>query len=256
MEEKERTLAAYDLFSLGLSLYVLVALVVGALLPVDAPSRHVLEVADDGVCAFFLIDFVRNFVRAERKLAYLKWGWLDLLASIPTLDAFRFARLGRIVRIVRILRGFRSVRHLVTFVLRRRAQAALWGMAVVSFILVVFASVAILEVERGAVGSNIRTAGDAVWWAYVTITTVGYGDRFPVTAEGRVIAAVLMGAGVGLFGTFTGYLATWFLQPGEQAQSVEINEMERRLARLERLVIDQHSASGRHSDESGSRGDR
>ncbi|HYW06453.1 MAG TPA: ion transporter [Longimicrobium sp.] len=244
MGEKEQTLSAYDLFSLGLSLYVLAALVVGALLPANAPSRHVLQVADDVVCAFFLVDFARNLVRAERKLAYLKWGWLDLLASIPTLDALRFARVARIVRIVRILRGFRSARHLVTFVLRRRAQAALWGMALVSFILVVFAAVAILEVERDARGANIQTAGDAVWWAYVTITTVGYGDHFPVTAEGRVIAAVLMGAGVGLFGTFTGYLATWFLQPGESAREGEIHEMERRLERLERLVIDQHSAPG------------
>lgn len=56
--------------------------------------------------------------------------------------------------------------------------------------------------------SNIKTAEDAIWWAFVTITTVGYGDRFPVTTEGRIIAALLMTAGVGLFGTFTGFIAS------------------------------------------------
>lgn len=228
-----RTLAPYDLFSLGLSVYVLLALLVGVLVPMDAASRQVLQTADNAVCVFFLLDFVRGLLRAERKLAYLKWGWLDLLASIPTVDALRFARVARIVRIIRLLRGFRSARHLIAFALLRRAQAAAWGMALASFVLVVFSSVAILEVERGAEGANIDSAPDAVWWAYVTITTVGYGDQFPVTTEGRLIAAVLMAAGVGLFGTFTGYVATWFLQPGGAAREAEIHALERRLARLE-----------------------
>jgi len=59
--------------------------------------------------------------------------------------------------------------------------------------------------------SNIKTAGDAIWWAFVTITTVGYGDRFPVTSAGRIIAAFLMITGVALFGTFTGFVAAWFM---------------------------------------------
>jgi len=228
-----RTLAPYDLFSLGLSVYVLLALLAAVLVPLDAPTRQVLQTADNAVCAFFFLDFVRSLLRAERKLAYLKWGWLDLLASIPMVDALRFARVARIVRIIRLLRGFRSARHLIAFALQRRAQAAAWGMALASFVLVVFSSVAILEVERGAEGANIDSAADAVWWAYVTMTTVGYGDHFPVTSEGRLIAAVLMAAGVGLFGTFTGYVATWFLQPGDATQRAEIDSLERRVARLE-----------------------
>jgi voltage-gated potassium channel len=59
--------------------------------------------------------------------------------------------------------------------------------------------------------SNIRSAEDAIWWSYVTMTTVGYGDKFPVITEGRIIAAVLMTAGVGLFGTFTANVSSWFV---------------------------------------------
>ena len=64
--------------------------------------------------------------------------------------------------------------------------------------------------------SNIKTAEDAIWWAYVTITTVGYGYKFPITTEGRVIVALLMTVGMALFGTFTAYLASWFVGEGEK----------------------------------------
>ena len=74
---------------------------------------------------------------------------------------------------------------------------------------VIFGSISILLVENDP-ASNIKSAEDAIWWALVTVTTVGYGDKFPVTTEGRIIGVALMFVGVGLFGTFTGYVASWF----------------------------------------------
>ena len=100
-------------------------------------------------------------------------------------------------------------------------------MATVSFVsilLVVFASVAVLQFEPLAENSNIRSPQDALWWAYVTITTVGYGDRFPVTPEGRLIGGALMTAGVGLFGTFTAATAAWFISPAGAASATEAVE--------------------------------
>jgi len=76
-------------------------------------------------------------------------------------------------------------------------------------------SIAILQVETDP-RSNIKTAEDALWWSYTTITTVGYGDLYPVTAEGRLIAIVVMTFGVGLFGTFTAYIASVFVKPKEE----------------------------------------
>ena len=226
-------LALYDLFTLGLSVYVLSALVASTVFPLDPESMKVLGAADYAVCLAFLVDFFRNLIRAERKMEYLRWGWLDLVAGIPTVDALRFARAARMVRVVRVLRGFRSARHLGAFILGTRAGAAFWGMALLAFLMLVFSAVAILQVERDAPGASIRTAADALWWAYATIATVGYGDRVPVTTEGRIIAALLMTAGVGLFGTFTGYIAKSFLQPAGSADASVIRALELRVERLE-----------------------
>lgn len=87
--------------------------------------------------------------------------------------------------------------------------------SVIAVLMVIFSSIAILQVETD-INSNIKTAEDAIWWSYVTITTVGYGDKFPVTTEGRLIAAILMTAGVGLFGTFTGFVASWFVSENKE----------------------------------------
>ena len=82
-----------------------------------------------------------------------------------------------------------------------------------------FGSIAILQFEQGPTGT-IQSPGDAMWWAIVTVTTVGYGDTYPVSPEGRVLASVLMAAGVGLFGTFTAFIASWFLA-AEDEEEVE-----------------------------------
>jgi voltage-gated potassium channel len=83
--------------------------------------------------------------------------------------------------------------------------------ALISFLMVIFSSIAILQFEKD-INSNIKTAEDAIWWSYVTITTVGYGDKFPITTEGRIIGAVLMTMGVGIFGTFTALVSSWFIE--------------------------------------------
>ena len=96
---------------------------------------------------------------------------------------------------------------------------ALTTVAVLALILIIFSSISILQFEAEAPGANIITAEDALWWSYVTITTIGYGDKFPVTTEGRIVAVVLMTAGVGLFGTFTAFVSSWLLaeRKGEKA---------------------------------------
>ena len=83
--------------------------------------------------------------------------------------------------------------------------------------MMIFSSIAILNCETSP-ESNIKTAGDALWWSFVTITTVGYGDYYPTTIEGRIIAVLLMTTGVGLFGTFTAYVASFFFQSAPTAQ--------------------------------------
>lgn len=214
MERKSARSGAYQLFMLALCLYALVALGIEALIPIDEPTRQILSAADWLVCLLFLADFVGNLVLATNRWKYFAtWGWIDLISSIPAIDIARLGRAARILRIFRVLRGIRATKTLASFVLERRAESALLTAALVSILLLVSSSIAILHFERGAESANIRSAEDAIWWAAVTITTVGYGDRFPVSTEGRIIAAMLMTAGVGLFGTFSGFVAAWFLAP-------------------------------------------
>ncbi|MFM7766409.1 MAG: potassium channel family protein, partial [Bacteroidota bacterium] len=85
----------------------------------------------------------------------------------------------------------------------------LYSVAIIALLVVMLGSLCILQVEN-APNSNIKTAGDALWWSYVTIMTVGYGDKYPVTAEGRIIGAIIMSVGVVLVSTMAGYVASWF----------------------------------------------
>jgi voltage-gated potassium channel len=225
-----------ELLMLGLSLYVLAALTAEAFLPLSADTREVLRYVDTGVCCIFLTDFFVSLFRAKNKREFLKWGWIDFVSSIPMLDFTRAGRAVRVFRVLRILRGVRSIKMLSTFILRRRAEAAFSAAALISILLVIFSSVAILEMERGQEGANIQGPADAIWWSYVTITTVGYGDRYPVTTGGRIIAAFLMTAGVGLFGTFTGFVASWFLASGQKEENAELAAIREQLEDLNESV--------------------
>lgn len=203
-----------DLFILVFSLYVLLALIADTFFHLPTEVSRMLQMIDNGICVFFLGEFVFRFSKAPNKLSFMKWGWIDLVSSIPSLDFTRLGRAVRLIRIFRILRAFRSTRHLLEFVFKSKTQGAFTTASLAALLLVLFSSVAILQVETDPT-SNIKNAEDALWWSYTTITTVGYGDRYPVTSEGRIIAAILMTAGVGLFGTFTGFVSSWFLSRKE-----------------------------------------
>ena len=101
-----------------------------------------------------------------------------------------------------------------------------------SVIAVLFATIAVFELEHGVPGANIRSAGDALWWAFATITTIGYGDHYPVTGGGRIVAVVLVVFGLSFFGTFTAYVASFFL---EKTQLKEESEIHRLLSEVRKL---------------------
>lgn len=207
---EEIRLNPLNLLVLVFSVYVLVALLIDSFFNMPAEVSKVLDLVDNGICVFFLIEFSIRFYKAENKLKFMKWGWIDLVSSIPNVDFLRAGRTLRLIRLLRILRAFRSTKHLVTHVFQNRVQGAFTTVVILAALLIIFSSISILQFET-APDSNIKTAEDALWWSYVTVTTVGYGDKFPVTTEGRVVGMILMTAGVGLFGTFTGLISSWFL---------------------------------------------
>lgn len=216
-KQSEEKLNYLNIIVIILSVYVLVSLLVSTFFKLPNEVSKLLDFIDNGICIFFLIEFCIRFYQADNKIRFMRWGWIDLLSSIPTVDFLRAGRTLRLVRLIRVLRAFRSTKHLVHHVFRKRTQGAFTTVSVIAVLMVIFSAIAILQVEDDP-NSNIKTAEDAIWWSYVTITTVGYGDKYPVTTEGRIIAAFLMTTGVGLFGTFTGFLASWFVAEKKQEE--------------------------------------
>lgn len=212
----------YVLFMLVLSILSLVGLAISTSGGLDKEQKAILQIADVVVCGLFFVDFLVSLYQAPNRLRYfLSWGWLDLLSSVPMIDALRITRVARIFRIVRIIRGIKATKILAQFILNRRAESGLLAVSLISLLMIVVSSIAILQVESHP-DSTIKTAQDAVWWAIATITTVGYGDVYPITSEGRIVASFLMVCGVGLLGTFSGFVASWFLKPAEEARESEL----------------------------------
>lgn len=228
----------YQFAMLVLSLYALGVLAAQSVLRFSPGTQVILDYADYCVCAIFFADFLISLGRAENRWRYLRtWGWLDLLSSIPAIDLVRWGRVGRILRVFLVLRGLRATKLVAGLVVEHRAENAFLAASLVALLLVVFCSVAILQFETTP-ESNIRTPEEALWWAFVTITTVGYGDRYPVTGEGRVVAAILMVAGVGLFGTLSGFLAAWFVGPGGSGSAGgEVAAIREELKSLKQAVL-------------------
>jgi voltage-gated potassium channel len=149
-----------------------------------------------------------------------------------------------VIRLLRILRGFRATKILMTLVMRHQARNAVLAAGLVAALAIFSASLAVLHFETTE-GSNIVTAEDAMWWAFTTVTTVGYGDHYPVTTEGRIVAVALMAVGVAVFGTIAGGLASWFSHPSDEGAEWPTNaDLQREIAELKRLVSPAPSVGG------------
>lgn len=220
---------------LVLSVYVLGALLVQTVFPLTPETDLLIDRIDFAICLIFIYEFFHRLYKAPSKLGFLKWNWIDLVASVPMFDFLRWGRVVRIIRILRILRAFRSTKRLVDYLFRNRAKGTFATVALISLVLTLFSSIAILNFETEP-ESNIKTPADALWWSFVTITTVGYGDKFPITHEGRIIAAVLMTAGVGLFGTFTGFVASFFMEAEQEQEEAEIKALAREVRLLREKI--------------------
>jgi voltage-gated potassium channel len=165
------------------------------------PEWFALDVALWVVWAIFVVDFLGRLVLARRKWRFVAHHPFDLLVVVAPF--FRFLRLLRLVTVVTSLAR----------VLRDDFRGRVASYLTVSTSLVGFvAALAVYEAERDAPDASITSFGEAAWWVLTTITTVGYGDRYPVTTEGRLVAAGLMLGGIAILGTVTAAIATWFLE--------------------------------------------
>lgn len=221
----------YQLFMLVLCIWALTILASDRIFGFSEPTKAILQYADNVVCLLFLADFAYNLVKAPNRWRYMRtWGWIDLLSSIPALDALRLGRFARLV--LKVLRAIKSARGVAHYVIARRKESASLAAILSCLLILVFTSISVLHFEAPAEGGNIKTAEDAMWWAISTMTTVGYGDRFPITSEGRLLAVFLMATGVGAFGTLSGILAAWFLSPATEEADSDREEIKAMLLEL------------------------
>jgi voltage-gated potassium channel len=224
------------MFILALSVAALALAAALALVDKRSPFGELLEYADLAICMVFLVDFLLSLACAPNKVQYfVTWGWLDLISSIPAIDFARWGRAARVFRVLRVLRALRATRVVASLAIRYRARNAILAAALLLLLTVFSCSIAILHFESDA-GGNIRTAADALWWAMSTVTTVGYGDFYPVTWEGRLVAALLMLTGVGVFSALAGAMSTLFLTPTVRHEDREIQRLSDEVASLRQLL--------------------
>ncbi|GAA1468173.1 potassium channel family protein [Microbacterium thalassium] len=203
----------------------------------DQPSGAAESLADIVLWAtwgLFVIDYVANLVLVESDK---RWRWfythlIDLaVVALPMLRALRLLRLLTLLRVLDRVAG-RAV----------RGSLAIY-MGGASVLLIVVGALAVLDAERTDPAASIRTFGEALWWAFVTMTTVGYGDYSPVTATGQIIAVVLMLGGIALLGVVTGSIASWIVEKvsdadAEQAAATagHIHQLEDKVDQLQAML--------------------
>ena len=197
-------LAVISLFNLAVSV-----------LPFSSAQKEIAKIIDVPLTLIFLLDFTSRLMRSKPKRVYFieQRGWLDLLGSLPSF--FRLFRIFRLVRVTRLL-GEYGFNNIVRSFIKNRADNALIVVLFMVLLLLEFGSMLVTFFEQQSPEANITTGGDAVWWAFVSITTVGYGDQYPVTTGGRAMAFFVLATGVGLFGVLSGYLANFFLAPAKE----------------------------------------
>ena len=202
--------ANYELFILALTILSLFNLPL-ILFATNDETNQVAFTVNVMISAIFFIDFLARLHWAEARREYFTkhYGWLDLVGSVP-IPGFNLARVWRVFKAGKVL-GQTGSREVLRQVAANRAETALLFIGLAVIYLLEFGSILILHAEIGAPNAEITTAEDAIWWVWVTISTVGYGDLVPVTIAGRRVAVVVIFAGVGVFGTLSGYLANSFL---------------------------------------------
>jgi voltage-gated potassium channel len=216
-------------WELSMALLAIVYVAVGFALddPVFQPATPNLEAAELALTLVFLTEFASRFLAARQRTTYLRVHWIDLLAIVPVARGFRILRILRLLRLVRAFAGvYRALAHIGPLANHRALQTI-----VLSWLgVMVICCTAIYFAERD-VNPAISSPFDALWWGITTMTTVGYGDIYPTTAEGRIAASALMLLGIGLFSAVTAIITSFLV--AERDTRDPLSDLER-LATLAR----------------------
>lgn len=212
---KKRALLLYDLIFCALALFA----VYTAVQDIVGRCSGRLRLIDNVITVIFIVDYMVRLCLADRKMDFVKENILDLIATIPFSSLLKIFRVFKILRLLKFLKLARLSAYLIRFYRRVKFFFDLNGlkyMVIVCVICICLGGIAIHFTE----GMSIP---DGLWWSFVTATTVGYGDLSPVTASGRIIAAILMIVGIGLIGSLTSTITALFFRKQEKHLSFKEN---------------------------------
>jgi voltage-gated potassium channel len=248
---------SYTIFIFVLTIISLVVMVVMLLPNLSDETVKVLSFYDNLICAIFLIDFFYNLMNSPKKSDYFikDRGWLDLLGSMPSLGLltnagkyaglFRLARLSRLARIARLMKGG-GKEALIKDVLANRSRYTGFITILMTIIILTTSSVLVLQFESKSADANIKNGWDALWYAIVTITTVGYGDFYPVTVLGRISGVFIMFAGVGIIGVLASILSSILVGSPSSPTENEIQETAAAILTENELVMIKNELAEMH----------
>ena len=204
---------SFNLFVAVSGIIALTLLIWRLTLNPEGQTVQLIDMFDLGICAIFFCDFLYNLYHAKKKLTYLfTWGLVDLLASVPasqfaTTTIIHTMHWPHLFRIVQGVRAIKSLHAIIRAVQADRRSAMVVSGFLIAEVTIVGCCFAVLQFESQDPNANITNAADVLWWSVVTMSTVGYGDFYPVTVGGRFMAALLMFVGIGLFAMMAGLFA-------------------------------------------------
>lgn len=221
-----KLIIAYDVIMAILSILVVIALILDIQDGFNTENSELFYWFDKTVWAMFVIDYVARFSFAKRKFYFFRHNLIELIAIMPFDVMFQGFRSVRALKLIYLLRSFvylnRSYGRLSVILNATGFMNALWF----TFCTVFLGAIAVCYVD------NV-SFGDALWWSFVTTTTVGYGDIAPSSVGGRLIAVGLMIVGIGFLSILTGTIATFFMNQMNQHKSLDYTHKE------VQLIIDQ-----------------
>ncbi len=234
----------YEIFIGTLAIVSILDMILLYIPSVDANTKEVLTVVQAFLTAFFVIDFLYRFTTTKSKTHYFfrNYGWADLLSCWPG-EFLRALRVFRLAKVIRLIQNY-GWKQIVREIVDNRAQMAIFIIIILVGIVLQEGAIWVLRFEQVNPDANITTGGDALWWGIVTITTVGYGDKYPTTGGGRMVGTIMMIVGVGIFSTFAGFIANSFLAPRKRKEVVaKPNDPKFKLEEMRKMLEEQEKTT-------------
>lgn len=205
----DHRIGTFEAIVLTFTLYIIISIIWQIFLPIDSEVTKLLIFFDTISCFIFIIDWARRFRMAEKKWKYSLINSLDLIASFPFLFALQYVQFIRFVRLIRFVKLIGGISRIIYYLKTNKIHAYKLLFSVLFMLVMIISPIMILYVEEGH--GNIKTAEQALWWSYCTLSTIGYGDFFPVTTPGRMLAVFVSIGGISLFGLLSGLIIERFV---------------------------------------------